>query len=85
MNKRYMNSERRSKLACALFDRYIALRRQDVVALKTYEAEFKAVVEQVCSELPLNQVTKCNIHEHLKQHRNPEATIIEILKNLMED
>jgi hypothetical protein len=83
---RYMNADRRSNLACALFDRYIALRRkQEAVSLKTYEVEFVTVIEQVCSEKSWNQITKCDIHEHLKQHRNPEATIIEILKNLMED
>lgn len=85
MNKRYMNSDRRSNLACALFDRYISLRRKEVKPLKTYETEFITVIEHVCPEMPLSQVTKCNIHEHLKQHRNPEETIIEILKNLMED
>lgn len=85
MNKRYMNSERRSKLACALFDRYIGLRRKEVTSLKTYEVEFQTTIEQICSEQPWTQTTKCDIHAHLVKHRNPEATIIEILKNLMED
>jgi len=85
MEKRYMNSTRSSALVCALFDRYIALQRKGVVKLKTYEIEFKAIIEQVCPEKPLDVITKCDIRAHLKEYKNPEATIIEIFKNLMED
>lgn len=82
---RYMNSDRRSALSCALFDRYIGLQRKGVKTLKTYEIEFKNIIERVCPDKAWNQITKCDIHEHLCQYTSPKATIIEILKNLMED
>lgn len=82
---RYMTENRRGTLARGLFDKYIELQRQGETKLKTYEIAFQDVIERMCPNKLWWEVTSCNIFMHLCEHKDPEATVIEILKKLMED
>ena len=82
---RYMTEDRRGALARGLFDKYIELQRKREKKLKTYEIAFQDVIETICPKKLWWEVTRCNIFMHLCEHKDPEATVIEILKQLMED
>ena len=81
----YMTSERRTALAQQLFDKMIELKRAKERHIKKYEVEFQKVIEKVCPDRVLWEVTECQIFTHLMEHKDPEKTVIEILKQLKED
>ena len=81
----YITSEQRSKLAQGLFDKMMAMRKKGVTAIKNYEVEFQGVIESVFNNMEWFDVTECRIFDHLLEHKDPEKTVIEILKQLKED
>lgn len=82
---RYMTESRRSMLAVELLDRCFAMKRKGVKFLKEYEFEYKKIIKAVCPEKDWWNITSCPIGEHLLEYKDPEATAIQILKELKED
>ena len=82
---RYMTENRLAQLAVELFDSYIGMQRRGVRCLNTYGNEYVRIIKKICPEKHLYEVTACNISEHLTKHKNPEETIIAVLKNIKED
>jgi hypothetical protein len=81
----YITSDQRTKLAQRLFDRMIELKKEGEKKIKAYEVAFQDVIEEVFPDECWWGVADCEIFEHLMEHKDPEATIIEILKQLKED
>ena len=81
----YITSEQHTKLAQDLFDKMIAMRKAGEKSIKTYEVAFQDVIERVFPDMCWWEVTECQIFNHLMEHKDPEATIIAILKGLKED
>lgn len=81
----YINSTQREQLTQMLFDKMIELRKKEVKNIKAYEIAFQDVIEKVFPEESWWDITGCEIFMHLMGHKNPEATIIEILKQLKND
>jgi hypothetical protein len=63
----------------------IELRKKNEKHIKVYEQEFQSVIEKVFSDKCWWDITHCNIFMHLMEHKDPEATVIAILKGLKED
>ena len=80
----YITSNQRSKLAQGLFDKMMAMRQKGETSIKKYEVEFQNVIEHVFEDMCWYEVTNCQIFEHLTTYRNPEKTVIAILKGLKE-
>ena len=81
----YITSEQRSKLAQGLFDKMMAMQKKGERSIKKYEVEFQDVIEAVFPEMVWYDVTRCQIFDHLMEHKDPEKTVIAILKGLKED
>ena len=81
----YITSEQHTKLAQKLFDKMIELKKAGKKNIKTYEIAFQDVIEEVFPGECWWGVTACEIFTHLMEHKNPEATVIAILKELKED
>ena len=81
----YITSEQRTKLAQGLFDKMIAMREKGVRSIKEYEVAFQNVIESVFNDMCWWDVTECQIFYHLMEHKDPEKTVIAILKGLKED
>lgn len=81
----HITSSQRSVLAQKLFDKMIELKRKKERHIKKYEIAFQEVIEQVFPNECWWEVTGCQIFMHLMEHKDPEKTIIEILKQLKED
>lgn len=81
----YITSEKRTKLAQGLFDKMIELKKVGERNIKAYEIAFQDVIEAVFPEESWWDVTDCEIFMHLMEHKDPEATVIAILKQLKED
>lgn len=81
----YITSEKRSKLAQGLFDKMMAMQQKGETSIKKYEIEFQGVIESVFPDMCWWNVTSCQIFDHLMEHRNPEKTVIAILKGLKEE
>ena len=81
----YITSEQHTKLAQNLFDKMIELKKQGIRTVKAYEVEFQEIIEQIFPDKLWWEVTECQIWQHLTEHKDPEATVIEILKQLKED
>ena len=81
----YITSEQHTKLAQGLFDKMIELRKEGEKNIKAYEVAFQDVIEEVFTDECWYDVTNCNIFMHLMEHKDPEATVIAILKGLKED
>ena len=81
----YITSEQHTKLAQGLFDKMTAMRKKGETSIKKYEIEFQGVIESVFDDMCWWEVTKCQIFDHLMTHRDPEKTVIAILKGLKED
>ena len=81
----YITSEQRTKLAQGLFDKMMAMRKKGEKQIKKYEIAFQGVIESVFDGMPWYEVTTCQIFEHLMERRDPEATVIAILKGLKEE
>ena len=81
----HITSSQRSVLAQKLFDKMIELKRAKERHIKKYEIAFQEVIEQVFPNECWWEVTGCQIFTHLMEHKDPEKTVIEILKQLKED
>lgn len=80
-----ITSTQRKQLAQKLFDKMIELRKKEVKNIKSYEIAFQDVIEEVFPDECWWNVTNCEIFQHLMEHKDPEATVIAILKELKED
>ena len=80
-----ITSTRRSKLAQGLFDKMIELKKEGEKHIKAYEVAFQDVIEEVFPGRSWWDVTDCQIFMHLMEHKDPEKTVIAILKQLKED
>ena len=74
----------KKKLADALFEKCNELLDNGEANIKAYEIAFQEVIEDICPDKPWWEVTSCEIFMHLFEHRDPQLTIIEILKALNE-
>ena len=81
----YITSEQHTKLAQDLFDKMIELRKVGETHIKKYEIALQNVIEEVFPDESWWDVTDCQIFMHLMEHKDPEKTIIAILKGLKED
>ena len=81
----HITSSQRSVLAQKLFDKMIELRQAGEQHTKKYEIAFQDVIEAVFPEECWWNITGCEIFLHLIKYQDPEATVIEILKQLKED
>jgi hypothetical protein len=81
----YITSDQHTKLAQGLFDKMIELKKEGEKRIKAYEIAFQDVIEEVFPDESWWNVTECQIFMHLMEHKDPEATIIAILKGLKED
>ena len=81
----YINSTQREQLAQKLFDKMIEMRKWGETNIKAYEIAFQDVIEEVFPDECWWEVTDCEIFQHLMEHKDPEATVISILKELKED
>lgn len=81
----YITSDKREKLSQGLFDKMIELKKTGETNIKKYEIAFQDVIESVFPQECWWNVTSCEIFLHLMEHKDPEATVIEILKQLKED
>lgn len=81
----YITSDKREKLAQGLFDKMIELKKAKERNIKTYEVAFQDVIEEVFPDECWWEVTECQIFNHLLEFKDPEKTVIEILKQLKED
>ena len=81
----YITSDKRTKLAQGLFDKMIELKKAGETHIKKYEIVFQDVIEEVFPGELWWEVTECQIFMHLMEHKDPEKTIIAILKGLKED
>lgn len=81
----YITSDKREKLSQGLFDKMIELKKAKERNIKTYKVAFQDVIEEVFPDECWWDVTSCEIFMHLMEHKDPEATVIEILKQLKED
>ena len=81
----YITHEQHARLARGLFDKIIELKREGVLQLKAYEIAFQDIIEKAFPNMCWWVVTDCEIFLHLMEHKDPEATAIEILKSLKED
>ena len=81
----YINGTQRKQLAQKLFDKMIEMRKWGEKNIKSYEIAFQDVIEEVFPDECWWDVTGCEIFQHLMKHKDPEATVIAILKELKED
>ena len=81
----YITSEQHTKLTQGLFNKLIDLRENKETNIKAYEIAFQGVIEEVFPDKSWWDVTECEIFMHLMEHKDPQATVIEILKQLKED
>ena len=80
-----ITSTQREQLAQKLFDKMIEMRKDGEKSIKAYEIAFQDVIEEVFPDECWWDVTGCEIFQHLMKHKDPEATVIAILKELKED
>lgn len=81
----YITSNQHTRLARGLFDKMIELTKGCEKNVKVYEEAFQDVIENVFLDKCWWEITSCDIFDHLMEWKNPEKTVIEILKNLKED
>ena len=80
-----ITSNQREKLTQGLFDTMIKMLDKGEKNIKAYEIAFQGVIEEVFPDECWWNVTSCEIFMHLMEHKDPEATVIAILKGLKED
>lgn len=80
-----ITSTQREQLTQKLFDKMIEMRKGGEKNIKSYEIAFQDVIEEVFPDECWWDVTGCEIFQHLIEFKNPEETIITILKELKED
>lgn len=81
----YINSTQRKQLTQKLFDKMIEMRNGGEKNIKSYEIAFQDVIEEVFPDECWWEVTDCEIFTHLMEYKDPEATVIAILKGLKEN
>ena len=81
----YITSEQHTKLAQGLFDKMIELKKEGERNIKAYEVVFQDVINEVFPDECWWEVTDCEIFMHLMEYKDPEKTVIEILKQLIEE
>lgn len=81
----YITSDKHAELAQKLFDKMIELQQAGITHIKKYEHVFQDVIEEVFPNESWFNVTDCQIFMHLLEHKDPEKTVIAILKGLKED
>lgn len=81
----YITSDKRTELAQKLFDKMIELKEGGNTSIKAYEVAFQDVIEEIFPDECWWEVTECQIFMHLMEYKDPEKTVIEILKGLKED
>lgn len=81
----YITSDQHTKLAQDLFDKMIIMKKAGEKSIKAYEVAFQDIIERVFPDMCWWEVTDCQIFMHLMEHKDPEATVIAILKGLKED
>lgn len=81
----HITGRKREILSQKLFDKMIELKRAKERHIKKYEIAYQEVIEEVFPNECWWNVTNCQIFMHLMEHKDPEATVIEILKQLKED
>ena len=81
----YINSTQKEQLARGLFDKMIEVMKVGEKNIKVYEIAFQDVIEEVFPDECWWDVTDCEIFTHLMEYKDPEATVIAILKGLKED
>lgn len=81
----YITSEQHTKLAQGLVDKIIELRKANKTHIKEYEIAFQSVIEDVFPDKAWWEITSCQIFMHLMEYKNPELTVIAILKGIQED
>lgn len=74
----------KQKLADALFTKCNELLDNGEQHLKAYEVAFQDIIEKLYPNKPWWEVTSCEIFMHLFEYRDPQLTVIEILKTLKE-
>ena len=77
-----MTSECMGNLMRGLFDKLIELTDNGEKSIPQYDLAFRRVIERVCHVKQWDEVTSCKILEHLRTYRNPEETVIAILKGV---
>lgn len=75
----------KKKLADALFKKCNKLLNDGEQNVKVYEIAFQEVIEKFYPNKPWWEVTTCEIFMHLLVYKDPQLTIVEILKGLKED
>ena len=81
----FITSNQHEKLTQKLFDKMLELKKRGERNIKTYEIAFQDIIEEVFPDECWWEVTGCQIFNHLMEYRDPEATVIEIIKQLKED
>ena len=81
----YINGTQKEQLARGLFDKMIEVMKVGEKNIKVYEIAFQDVIEEVFPDECWWDVTDCEIFTHLMEYKDPEATVIAILKGLKED
>lgn len=75
-------SKTENELAKALFDKVHALQRKRENNIKVYEHELQKVIEKFFPDKSWWEVTVCNIFWSLFEKKDPEQTVIDIIKGL---
>lgn len=75
---------RKIELGNELFSKCRELQNNGVINIKSYEIAFQDVIEMMFPNKCWWEVTDCDIFIHLFEYKDPEKTIIEIIKNLKE-
>lgn len=81
----YITRTQKEQLEQKLFDKMIEMRKDGETNIKAYEIAFQDVIEEVFPNECWWDVTGCQIFWHLMKYKDPEATVIAILKGLKED
>jgi hypothetical protein len=80
-----ITSEHKRQLGDKLLNKEIELREKGETNIKAYEIAFQDAIEEVFPDESWWNVTECQIFMHLMEHKNPEKTIMAILKGLKEE
>ena len=81
----HITNNQKQKLAKHLHNKMIELYEGGETRIKAYEIAFQDVIEEVFPDECWWNITACEIFTHLMEHKDPEATVIAILKELKED
>ena len=80
-----ITNEHKRQLGDKLLNKVIELREKGETNIKAYEVAFQDVIEEVFPNECWWHVTDCEIFMHLFEHRDPNATVVAILKGLKEE